>query len=263
MLTLTGFTDEALATFPGQTRMASAAGLTHLELRRIGVRPTPILRASGRAVAAAEEALAAQGLRASCIATGIGKTAVDAPFAPQVTAVKRAAALAHRFGTPYVRVFSWHTTTPDADRPRVLRQMTLLARTAEAEGVILLHENEKGVFGDTAQRCLELARCGVRLIFDPANFVQCGVRPFGQAWPLLAEHVEYLHAKDARTATRRVVPVGAGDGEWPELAAELRASGWSGFVSLEPHLGLGGRGGPVTPRRWVRALNTLRGVLGI
>ena len=262
MITLTGFTDEALATVDGQARMASAAGLGHVELRRVGVRPTPVLEASRRALDAAHAALAEHGLRVSSIASGIGKTAVDAPLAPQVDAVKRAAALAHRFGTPYVRTFSWRTTTPDADRPRVLRQMTLLARTAEAEGVTLLHENEKGVFGDTPRRCLEIARCGIRLILDPANFVQCGVRPVDEAWPLLGEHVAYLHAKDARATTRRVVPVGDGDGQWPQLVDALRASGWSGFVSLEPHLGLGGRGGPITPRRWVRALVTLRGILG-
>ena len=262
MFTLTGFTDEALTTFPGQARMASGAGLTHVELRRVGVRPTPILKASPRAVDAAERSLAEHGLKVSCIATGIGKAPVDAPLAPQVEAVQRAAALAHRFGTPWVRTFSWHTTTPDADRARVLRRLTTLARTAEAEGVRLVHENEKGVYGDSPTRCWELAtQCGVGLIFDPANFVQCGVRPADEAWPLLGEHVAYVHAKDARADTRRVVPVGEADGQWPELVAALGASGWSGFVSLEPHLGLGGRGGPITPRRWARALDALRRTL--
>ena len=259
VFTLTGFTDEALTTFPSQARMASEAGLTHVELRRVGVRPTPILKASPRTVDDAERALAQHGLKVSCIATGIGKAPVDAPLGPQVEAVKRAASLAHRFGTPWVRTFSWHTATPNADRPRVLRQLTTLATTAEAEGVRLVHENEKGVYGDTPTRCLELAtECGIRLIFDPANFVQCGVRPAEEAWPLLGKHVSYVHAKDARADTRRVVPVGEGDGQWPALVAALGASGWSGFVSLEPHLGLGGRGGPITPRRWVRALNALR-----
>lgn len=262
MFTLTGFTDEALAPFPAQARMAASAGLTHVELRRVGTTPTPVLRASGRALDAAEAALDRHGLGVSCLATGLGKVPVDAPLGPQVDDLARAAELAHRFGAPHVRVFSWHTTTPDADRGRVLDQMARFAEVALETGVTLLHENEKGVWGDTPERCLELATaCGVRLILDPANFVQCGVRPFDQAWPLLAPHVDYLHAKDARADTRRVVPVGDGHGQWPQLVAALRASGWSGFVSLEPHLGLGGRGGPITTRRWVAALDTLRGVL--
>ena len=261
MITLTGFTDEALSSFPGQVHMAAAAGLTHIELRRIGTRPN--LSASTRTLAAAEDALAAHGVRVSCLATGLGKTAVDAPMAPQIEGLKRAAALAHRFGTPFVRTFSWFTSTPDADSPRVLDQMAAFDETASTEGVTLLHENEKGVYGDVPQRCLDLVEATggtLRLIFDPANFVQCGVRPFDEAWSLLASHVVYLHAKDALT-TSRVVPCGQGDGQWPQIGAELAASGWSGFVSLEPHFGLGGRGGPISPRRWVQALDAVRAVL--
>lgn len=259
---LTGFTDEALATFPGQVRMAAGAGLTHLELRRIGL--TPILRASPSRLTRAASALAGHGVGVSCIATGIGKAPVDAPLPPQLDALRRAAALAHRFGTRRVRAFSWFTTAPDADRPRVLDQMARLAATADAEGVTLLHENEKGVFGDTPARCLELVAAtsgSLRLVFDPANFVQCGVRPADEAWPLLRAHVVHLHAKDAVAATGRVVTCGDGDAQWPELARQLDASGFDGFVALEPHLGLGGRGGRITRARWVSALGRLRRVL--
>ena len=262
MITLTGFTDEALTSFPGQVRMASQAGLTHIELRRIGTRP--ILEASTRTLAAAQDALADHGVRVSCIATGLGKQPVNAPLGPQLDGLRRAAAFAHRFGTPFVRTFSWFTTTPDTDRARVLDQMSLFAAVAQDEDVTLLHENETGIFGDTPERCLELVAASgntLRLIFDPANFVQCGVRPFDHAWPQLVDDVSYLHAKDARAATGRVTPVGEGDGQWAELADWLRASDWDGFCSLEPHLGLGGRGGPVTTRRWVDALATLRSVL--
>ncbi len=264
MLTLTGFTDEALAGVPGQMHMAARAGLTHVELRTVGARRAPVVTASDRALDAAEAAIRDRRLGVSCIATGLGKAPVDAPLGPQLEGLRRAAALAHRFETPLVRVFSWFTSTPDADRPRVLNQMAVLADVARVEGVQLLHENEKGIFGDTPERCLDLVEAtggGVRLIFDPANFVQCGVRPVDRAWPLLRDHVHYLHAKDARGATGRVVPCGAGDGQWPQLVAEIGASGWSGFVSLEPHLGLGGRGGPISVRRWVRALDALRATL--
>ncbi len=264
MLTLTGFTDETLDTFPHQVRMAAAAGLSHVELRRVGTRRSPILQASDRAIDAAEAAIRGRRLGVSCIATGLGKVPVDAPLALQLDGLRRAAALARRFATPYVRFFSWFTTTPDADRPRVLAQVAELGDVARAEGVTLLHENEKGIFGDTPGRCLEVLEAageGVRLIFDPANFVQVGVRPFDDAWPLLRDHVVHIHAKDARADTGRVVPCGQGDGQWGELMAELGASGWSGFVSLEPHLGLGGRGGPISPKRWVRALDELRATL--
>lgn len=260
--TLTGFTDEALAPWSAQMAMAARGHLTHVELRRLG--PRSALEASSGTVDRAAHHLAVNGLKVSCIASGIGKAPVDAPLGPQLDALRRAAALAHRFHTPFVRTFSWFTTTPDADRARVLDQMVALADTADTLGVTLLHENEKGIFGDTPDRCLELVDATdgrLRLIFDPANFVQCGVRPVDEALPKLADHVAYLHAKDASARTHRVTPVGDGDGQWRELVTRLAASGWSGFVSLEPHLGGGGRGLPITQKRWLGALESLRSVL--
>ena len=261
MITLSGFTDEIWATLPAQVHLARRLGLTHVELRRVGL--SGVLRFSDRRLARVERLLAAQQLGISSIATPIGKSDVDAPATSDADDLRRAAVLAHRFGTPFVRVFSWFTPTPDADAPAVLDKMAALADVADAEGVTLLHENEKGVYGDRPERCLDLVRATggrLRLVFDPANFVQCGVRPHDEAWPRLAPHVAALHAKDARTRTRRVVPCGEGDGQWPQLAAALAQSGWDGFISLEPHLGLGGRGGPVQPRRWASALDALRRV---
>lgn len=262
MITLSGFTDEVWATLPAQLHLARRLGLTQVELRRVGL--SGVLRFSERRLARVERLLAAQQLGVSSIATPIGKSDVDAASSTDTDDLRRAALLAHRFGTPYIRVFSWFTATPDADAPAVLDKMAALADIADAEGVTLLYENEKGVYGDLPERCLDLVRATggrLRLAFDPANFVQCGVRPADEAWPRLAPHVVALHAKDARLRNGRVVPCGEGDAQWPQLAAALAASGWDGFISLEPHLGLGGRGGPVQPRRWASALDALRRVL--
>ena len=44
--------------------------------------------------------------------------------------------------------------------------------------VVLLHENEKEIYGDAAGRCLELMKAfygdHFKCVFDFANFVQCG-----------------------------------------------------------------------------------------
>ncbi|HAA24848.1 MAG TPA: xylose isomerase, partial [Ruminiclostridium sp.] len=46
-------------------------------------------------------------------------------------------------------------------------------------GIILAHENEKGIYGDTPERCVDIIKsmnCDyVRAVFDPANFIQCDV----------------------------------------------------------------------------------------
>jgi hypothetical protein len=97
---------------------------------------------------------------------------------------------------------------------------------------------------------------------DPANFVQCGVRPFTGGYALLRPYLVYLQVKDALAATGEVVPAGQGDGELRETLAALRDSGFAGFMSLEPHLARAGRfGGFTGPEGFVRAATALKFLL--
>ncbi len=67
--------------------------------------------------------------------------------------------------------------------------MAALAEIAAGQGLVLAHENEKEIFGDTPGRCADLITSvnspALRATFDAANFVQCGVRPFSEAYGLL------------------------------------------------------------------------------
>ena len=49
---------------------------------------------------------------------------------------------------------------------------------AKGSGIVLCHENEKGIYGDIASRCAEIHRelPALKAVFDPANFIQCGQR---------------------------------------------------------------------------------------
>ncbi len=106
--------------------------------------------------------------------------------------------------------------------------------------MVLLHENEKGIYGDTALRCLDLLQalnCSyVKATFDPANFVQCGEDTI-DAFEMLEYYIEYMHIKDAKSGCGTVVPAGQGDGNIDYILQKLHKRGWSGFLSLEPHLG--------------------------
>jgi sugar phosphate isomerase/epimerase len=118
--------------------------------------------------------------------------------------------------------------------------MKALADRVEGTEIVLLHENEKNIYGDTTERCLEILdhvnSPNLRCAFDPANFVQCGVKPFTEAYSKLLPFIEYLHIKDARFKDGKVVPVGEGDGEIREILNALKNKGYNGFMSLEPHL---------------------------
>src|SRR4051794_30660441 len=102
-------------------------------------------------------------------------------------------------------------TTASASGPRrcgritsrnfCLTRMRALADEAERQDVVLLHENEKEIYGDIPSRCLDVVESvgspALRLAWDPANFVQVGVRPFDEGYAMLRPHVEYLQVKDA------------------------------------------------------------------
>jgi sugar phosphate isomerase/epimerase len=107
--------------------------------------------------------------------------------------------------------------------------------------VLLLHENEKEIYGDTPERCFDIVTSvdspHLRLAWDPANFVQVGVQPFTDGYPTLRPHVTYIQIKDALAANGEVVVAGAGDGQVVTTIRALRDDGFDGFFSLEPHLG--------------------------
>lgn len=251
--TLSGFTDEIALDFTEQCSVASGLGLRYIEFRSAW--GTNVLDLDGDQLASAKEILAAHGLAVSSIGSPIGKIFVDDDFEPHLERMRHAAEVAEFFAAPYIRIFSFFIrpgTDPDDLRDEVLRRMAALARVAEEAGVTLLHENEKEIYGDVPRRCLDLVASvgspNLKIAWDAANFVQVGVKPFTEGYADLRPHLAYVQIKDALLDDGKVVVAGAGDGEVVETVRALRADGFDGFFSLEPHLAnthaLGGYSGP-------------------
>jgi len=267
-VTLSGFADEISADPAEQFAVLAAESITHLELRSAW--SVNVADFSGVQLGAFRVASRAAGVRVSAIGSPIGKVAVGAPLGPELERMRKIADIAGELGTALVRVFSFYIPPgdpPERYRAQVIDRMGALARIAEERGVILAHENEKGIYGDVPGRCADLiASVGspaLRATFDAANFVQCGVRPFSDAYPLLRPHLVYLQVKDARAADGEVTPAGEGDGQVRETLRALRDSGFTGFMSLEPHLDLAGRhGGFSGPDKFRQAARALKGLLG-
>ena len=118
--------------------------------------------------------------------------------------------------------------------------MSALAEAAADSDVILAHENEKDIYGDIPRRCLDIVTSvsspKLQLAWDPANFVQVGAAVH-RGYAMLRPHIGCIQIKDALLSDGTVVVAGAGDGEVPETVRALRADGFDGFFSLEPHLG--------------------------
>ena len=264
---LSGFADEISPDPEEQLATLAAESITHLELRSAW--SVNVADFTAGQLTAFRAALDRAGVRVSAIGSPIGKIPVEAPLRPELERMRRIAGIAGELGTAIVRVFSFFIPPgepPERHRQQVIDRMAALAGIASDRGLILAHENEKEIYGDTADRCHDLITSvdssAFQATFDAANFVQCGVRPFTQAYHLLRPYLVYLQVKDALAATGEVVPAGQGDGQVRETLAALRDSGFAGFVSLEPHLAQAGRyGGFSGPDGFTRAAQALKFLL--
>lgn len=245
MWTLTGFADEISPDLDEQVATLGAESMRYLEFR--GAWGTNVLDMSDEQISRAREILDAAGIGVSSIGSPIGKIAITDDFAPHLDRFRRAIEIAHRFDAPFIRIFSFFI--PEGDDParhrdEVVDRLRQIAAAAEGQRVTLLHENEKHIYGDIPARCLDILEAVdspvLRAAWDPANFVQCGVKPFSEGYAQLRPHIAYVHIKDARLADGQVVPAGEGDGDVRETVRALRDSGFDGFFSMEPHLAMAG-----------------------
>ena len=264
---LSGFADEISPDPAEQLATLAAESIAHLELR--GAWSVNVADFTAEQVAAFRTAVDGAGVRVSAIGSPVGKIPVGDPLGPELDRMRRVADVAAELGTAIVRVFSFYIPggdPPERYRQQVIDRMGALAGIAEDRGLVLAHENEKEIYGDTPDRCADVITAvgspALRATFDPANFVQCGVRPHSDAYALLRPFLVYLQVKDALAATGEVVPAGEGDGQLRETLTALRDSGFTGFISLEPHLAQAGRfGGFSGPQGFRRAAQALKSLL--
>lgn len=251
---LSGFGDEVDPDPSVQAAVLLALGAGHIEVRSAW--GTNVSELEPDAVHRLKEILDQNGLKVSAVASPIGKVDVGLPVEHELTRLRQIISVAQALDTKYVRIFSFYRGEDQSQeeiRDAVMERMTALASEAEASGVVLLHENEKGIYGDTPERVLDIMETvgspALRVAWDNANFVQVGVKPYTEGYALLRPYLEYLQVKDAIATTGEVVPSGEGDGELDATIAALAADGYTGFASLEPHLAsaheLGGYSGPV------------------
>lgn len=265
--TLTGFADEIADDLDVQIATLQAAKLRYLELRAAW--GTSVAGFSSSQLRRLEVSLRDAGIGVSAIGSPIGKIPVGVPLGPELDRLRRVAGTARRLQTRIVRVFSFflpEAEDPGRYRQQVIDRMGVLAEVASQEGVVLAHENETGTYGDLPGRCQDLlvsvGSPALRATFDAANFVQCGVRPYSDAYQLIRPHLTYLQVKDASLATGEVLPAGQGDGQVRQTLAALRDSGFDGFLSVEPHLPADGRFGHLTqPERFRLTVSALEDLL--
>lgn len=239
---ISGFADEIDNSTEIQFKHLNTLGISYFEPRGI----------NGKNISAltVDEAVALKaqmdkfGIKASSVGSPIGKIKITDDFEAHKELLRHVIGIAKILETKFIRVFSFFMPEgedPAIYRDEVLRRMQAMADIAEEEGVVLLHENEKDIYGDVAVRCKDIFENvkspALKGVFDPANFVQCGEKTYPDAFGMLSPYIVYMHIKDAFASDGTVVPAGHGDGHVKEILSQLHAAGYEGFVSLEPHLG--------------------------
>jgi 3-dehydroshikimate dehydratase len=240
MMKLSAFADEISPDLDEQIKVCRENAVTHFELR--GVYGKNVLDFDAALRNEIRTKLRASAIGVISIGSPIGKVKITEPWPDHFERFKIAVDAAEFFGAPLLRVFSYYP--PDGGdilkhRDEVLRRFEEKLKYIKGRPVTLIHENEKGIFGAMGAPRIDLMKTidspQLRMAFDFANFIQVGQKPL-DCWPELKPYSVHIHIKDAVLATGKVVAAGKGDGQIAPILIDLNKSGYTGFLSLEPHL---------------------------
>ncbi|MFC4777042.1 sugar phosphate isomerase/epimerase family protein [Paenibacillus sp. GCM10023252] len=264
-MTITCFADEISSELTEQLDVLAEVGVSHLEIRNVWGKN--VLALTDEELSRISAMLKERGFRVSSIGSPIGKYPITEPFEAQLTAMDRAVAAAKKLETAYIRIFSYFIPEGE-DRNILLKEaldrMKQLAQTAEKNGVVLILENDSGLFGTTPEECVEIFNhcdsSSLCAAFDAGNYVIEGVKPMDEAYPKISPYLEYVHVKDATKEPRLFVPAGKGEGQLEELLLALNEKNFTGFLSVEPHLAKY-LPDATNPERVKTAIQALQGIL--
>ncbi|MFH4935043.1 sugar phosphate isomerase/epimerase family protein [Staphylococcus cohnii] len=240
---ISGFSDEIASDFQTQLKTVNELGMSYISLRgindkNIGDYSVEMIKKD------VLPRLKQWDIGVSSIGSPIGKIYIndEDAFKKQLAMLKTLCEISQLLNCQYIRIFSFYIPKEDnfdAYKEVVISKLKEFAKIAEQYNIILLHENEKDIFGDIARRCKlildEVNSPYFKAIFDFANFVQCG-EDTQDCYDLLSDDIAYIHIKDAVYKDNFNVLCGTGDGQIESILNQFFESGYQGFLTLEPHL---------------------------
>ena len=229
---LSAFSDEAGSPLAEQIAALHDNNIALTELRSVGGKNVAELTADeAKSIYAT---LKNEGIALSAVGSPMGKVKISVDINEYMDTVKHICELANIFETDRIRMFSFFEA--HEQREKVIDNLCKMVEVASSYGVGLYHENEKGIYGDTADRVLDLMGNvpGLRFVYDPANFLQVGEDP-EKTLPLLVSKSDYFHVKDVIVDGGILVPAGKGDGQISRLVSMIDRDT---VMTIEPHLAL-------------------------
>lgn len=242
-LLISGFSDEIASNFDEQLQGVRDLGMHYISLRGIDGKNINDYSLEAVKQSILPRLQNAQ-VKVSSIGSPIGKIFIhdETGFKKQLEDLERLCQICHLLDCRYIRIFSFYIEKGenyDAYQESVIQKLQYFTQIAEKYNIILLHENEKDIFGDIGRRCKVLLDAihspHFKAIFDFANFVQCQEDVMA-CYELLKQDVVYFHIKDAHTTDQQNVVCGTGEGHIAEILRLAIQGGYEGFLTLEPHL---------------------------
>ena len=238
-LILSAFADEYDNDFETQLKALKEFGIDHLEIRFVNGKNVSAL--TDKEIAEVKTLLKKYGIKISAIGSPLGKIRLDEDMDAHMELTERVCAIAKELDAKYVRMFSFYPPNGkriEECREEVLEALKRMLDIADRYGVMLCHENEARIYGETAQNCLDVIEAlqgRLRAVLDMGNFTLEGHDPIN-AYSLLKDKIEYFHIKDGFKGGI-IVPAGKGDAKIEEiLSSYVKDYDRDVFVTLEPHL---------------------------
>lgn len=238
-LFISAFSDEYADNLETQCQALKSFGIEYMEMR--GVNGKNVSTLTQDEVKEAKAVLGDYDIKVSSIGSPLGKIKLDGDLDGHMETAKRVFETANQLGAKNIRMFSFYLPdgkTREECQGQVFGELEKLVKLSEEYGVTLCHENEALIYGESPEKCLEIARYfegRLKCVFDMGDFVLDGYNPM-QAYKLLQSHIEYFHIKDALYAGA-IVPAGKGEAQIKEILDDYKANGKKDtFITLEPHL---------------------------
>ena len=235
MIRLSAFADEASPALDGQIEALKRNGIGYIDVR--SVEGKNVLDFTLEEAREYNERLRAAGISVYSVGSPIGKVDIDCDFDEYLKSAEHIFKLAKVFETDKIRMFSFFEAYKKEEL--VISYLKRLVELANSYGVKLYHENEKKIFGDTAERTVRILDAVPELlsIYDPANFVEVGEN-MPRALELLHKRTAHFHIKDVIAKTGELVPAGEGDGMLRELVDMIDVNAPEMVLTVEPHLAI-------------------------
>ena len=232
------FADEAGVSLDEQISALLANGIHYIEPRNIDGKS--IIDLTDEELLEIKAKLDANGIKVGSVGSPIGKYPITDDFEAYIPKVKRAIEIAKLLDTKFIRIFSFFVKQDELAlyRDEVIRRMKAMVALAEAEGVVLCHENESKIYGQMPAEVRDILANvpGLGGIFDAANYRMNNADTMEGIGATLI-NFKYLHIKDAIYDRQTIVPAGEGEGRIGDVLDIVNGhTDELVYLTLEPHL---------------------------